>query len=416
MKTNDNLLAPAAQKFYSALKSLERFDKCNDFFDNVSSLDNFLSEYRNVTFVLQKSFSNAGLLSIYEEFRNKYLNDKLSKWFVDKRNEVLKEQPFPLQKTIVATIYEGVTYSILVSRHFSAEDDATYESIIKSLRNYLRNYSSIEIYFSVEFLYNEIETDENVFDKLFQGISKMYNFIMALNDRINDNGTLFHDIIDKINNLILLKANKSDLFIDDYVYYADVDEFERGSRFYIRLPETRIALSNIINNDIPWNVKDKSHHLFLYITSLHAQIYVMQRHRVMPTFFILYKDDTILIDSFDASLRTTFYRKINEVAERILAESGNIKSVIFVHEMWSYSSMNVLKKKYNDRVSTENPISLLACHMVDESIKSKSYYFEESKIDSKEYVFDKLKNGLDVASNLSFMTPILRSFEALKKI
>ena len=55
MATNDNLLVPAAQKLYSALSSLERFSKHNDFFDNISSLDSFLSEYRNVTFVIQKS-------------------------------------------------------------------------------------------------------------------------------------------------------------------------------------------------------------------------------------------------------------------------------------------------------------------------------------------------------------------------
>lgn len=53
MATNDNLLVPAAQKLYSALSSLERFSKHNDFFDNISSLDSFLSEYRNVTFVIQ---------------------------------------------------------------------------------------------------------------------------------------------------------------------------------------------------------------------------------------------------------------------------------------------------------------------------------------------------------------------------
>lgn len=38
MATNDNLLVPAAQKLYSALSSLERFSKHNDFFDNISSL------------------------------------------------------------------------------------------------------------------------------------------------------------------------------------------------------------------------------------------------------------------------------------------------------------------------------------------------------------------------------------------
>ena len=47
------LLYPAYQKLYSALCHLERFDKEANFFDNISSLDAFFSEYRNITFVIQ---------------------------------------------------------------------------------------------------------------------------------------------------------------------------------------------------------------------------------------------------------------------------------------------------------------------------------------------------------------------------
>lgn len=61
MDSNNNLLVPAAQKLYSALSSLERFSKYNNFYDNISSLDNFLSEYRNVTFVIQKSLAHTNL-------------------------------------------------------------------------------------------------------------------------------------------------------------------------------------------------------------------------------------------------------------------------------------------------------------------------------------------------------------------
>ncbi len=50
-----SLLTPALQKFYNALKSLERFSVENSFFDNVGSIDTFLFEYRSVTYVLQSS-------------------------------------------------------------------------------------------------------------------------------------------------------------------------------------------------------------------------------------------------------------------------------------------------------------------------------------------------------------------------
>lgn len=98
----DNLLFPAFQKFYSAVSSLERFNTENNFFDNISSLDIFFSEYRNITFVIQKSLKNTEYNSIYEKNRDKYLTDH---WFVEKRNETIKQQPFQLIKHIEITVF-----------------------------------------------------------------------------------------------------------------------------------------------------------------------------------------------------------------------------------------------------------------------------------------------------------------------
>ncbi len=59
------------QKFYSALKNIEEFSISNDLFDNVSLLDNFFSEFRNITFIAQKSFTDIGIKREYENIRNK---------------------------------------------------------------------------------------------------------------------------------------------------------------------------------------------------------------------------------------------------------------------------------------------------------------------------------------------------------
>lgn len=58
----------------------------------------------------------------------------------------------------------------------------------------------------------------------------------------------------------------------------------------------------------------------------------------MPTFFVKYADDTIAIVSFDASLRTTFYRKINEIALKVKDE--DVDSVYLVSEFVSYGSVS----------------------------------------------------------------------------
>lgn len=61
------LLYPAYQKFYSALSNLERFNKESNFFDNISAIDSFFTEYRNITFVIQSSLAHTEHIGIYEK-------------------------------------------------------------------------------------------------------------------------------------------------------------------------------------------------------------------------------------------------------------------------------------------------------------------------------------------------------------
>lgn len=161
MDSNNNLLVPAAQKLYSALSSLERFSKYNNFYDNISSLDNFLSEYRNVTFVIQKSLAHTNLLHFYEETRDEFLSGDLGKWFIEKRNEVLKEHPFNLQKEVIITIYDSLSTLKIASKNFTAENDSDYSSLIEDLRMLLKSGDRIETSFSVEFIYKDLVDDKN---------------------------------------------------------------------------------------------------------------------------------------------------------------------------------------------------------------------------------------------------------------
>ena len=72
------LLFPAYQKLYSALSHLERFDKESNFFDNISAIDNFFNEYRNITFVMQESLRHTEHFDAYEKNRDQFLTDH---WF-----------------------------------------------------------------------------------------------------------------------------------------------------------------------------------------------------------------------------------------------------------------------------------------------------------------------------------------------
>lgn len=58
-----------------------------------------------MTFALQKSLAHTDYLSVYEKLRDKHLKNPHCSWLVIKRNEVLKEAPFPLEKQLILRIY-----------------------------------------------------------------------------------------------------------------------------------------------------------------------------------------------------------------------------------------------------------------------------------------------------------------------
>ncbi len=178
------ILYTAYQKFYSALNCLERFDKEKDFFVNISCLDEFFSEFRNITFVLQKAIAHTKYVSLYEENRDKYLAD--CKWFVEKRNEVTKQQPFQLVKQIEVSIYFP-SYGInILSRKFTVENDIEFSVLLDELKGFLSIDEANEVFFSAKFSFYEKNTDEDLYDKLMHGVKSMKLFLEAMDRGISE--------------------------------------------------------------------------------------------------------------------------------------------------------------------------------------------------------------------------------------
>ena len=421
MISNDGLLAPAAQKLYSAFVNLEKFSRHNDFFDNVASLDSFLSEYRNVTFVLQKSLANANQSETYERLRDKFLLGDIGKWLKDKRNEVLKEHPFNLVKLVEITIYDSVEPSKLTTKQFTAEDDKDYSTIIDKIHEFLKVLPRGEISFSIEYIYKEEGTDDNLFDKLFIGIEMMLNFFNALRKEINDQSKLFQEIMEKISNLKIHRLNTTDLFVEDLVYYKSSDKIEHGWRIELRMPDIKFSLDKMPGVDIPLQNygldvdANEMHGLFLKILHFYMFLFIHQRH-IMTTIFIVNHDMQADILSFDASTRSTFYRKIIDISEKI-KNDRDIVSIFIIHECWSYPNKpEILYKNYEERVATENPISTFAGHMINENLEIYSYHFEEDKLKYHEYIINTINETAKtkLINPPIFMAPIYNAFNSRK--
>ena len=130
----DDRMKNVYQKFYSCLNLLSKISSNGEYIDNISYIDAFLSEYRNITFVLQKQFSDKKSKEIYIDLRNAFLvDDRRLNILVDFRDETVHEKPFDLKIEVVCSIYLksplklGImscnAYDKLIKRKFIDEND-----------------------------------------------------------------------------------------------------------------------------------------------------------------------------------------------------------------------------------------------------------------------------------------------------
>lgn len=413
---SNGLLYPAMHKFYSALNSLEQFRKGNNFFDNISYLDNFFSEYRNITFVLQKSLAHTEYECIYNKNRETYLLNETCKWFVDKRNEVLKQHPFKLEKKISITLYSPLTSIALPERVFTIENDVEYSSIIESLRAFLISINSIEIFFSVEFSFYEIGKDKELYDNFILGIRNMKAFMLAMKSAIKEKCELCDQLEQKISELNFDRIPKDMLFIDDYVYYGQDSRFEKASRMEIVMPELSIKMPLSGFYKLLSKESNDKRNVFDDFITLHIAIFSMQK-ALMPTFMIVYEDETFALKSFHASIKTTMYRTINDIAKRI--EPDKIKSIFYVTEMLEYAKdcdnyKEALEMSSNDRAKYKTS-ELLCFYLINRDLKFISHSFDSEKIDNMEYVASILKKQSEENIIINFLRPIISAFEKINK-
>ena len=143
-----SLLAPALQKFYSALKSLERFSTENSFFDNTSSIDTFLSEFRSVTFALQTSLRRKDHPD-YIKNRDAILakDPIISKWLNDQRVTIIHQHPFNLKKILRVVVYDSGNAVELKKYDQTVEKEEPFGTYLQVVRNSFLAVQTPEIYF-----------------------------------------------------------------------------------------------------------------------------------------------------------------------------------------------------------------------------------------------------------------------------
>lgn len=336
MEQNDKIIIPFLQKVYSALKHLDDFSVSNDFYDNISDFDGFFSEYRSSTFILQKSLGGNSN-SIYQKNLKEFLlkDEQLSKWMNDKRVDSVHKQPFNLHKHLQVFAYSAISSEIILEKEYTIEYDESFEKLQKELISEFEKQNPIEVNFSLVYFFTEENKKVDAFGLSMKAIKAMMAFMVAMYKDLNIQDSTCATLLEKNIELANSIDGKTFTFIRDYCYLTKMHRFIGEEILESNIPYNKMPVGKIYEN---FGVKRQLYDDFAFFVSMHSQIYLKQHQHIMPTFFVKYADDTIAIVSFDATLRTTFYRKINEIALKVKNEE--VEAVYYVTEFVTYGSIS----------------------------------------------------------------------------
>lgn len=408
------LLYPAYQKLYSSLSNLERFNKEANFFDNITAIDSFFNEYRNITFVLQSSLKHTEFFTAYEKNKDKYLTDH---WFVEKRNETIKQKPFPLIKEIKITLYLPFGGFTVCEKKFSVENDKPLDSLLSELKKMLVEIDKHEVCFSVSFFFHEENSDIDLLEKVCNGISSMKKFMESMDNDVGEDCQLCNQLKDQIDKIHFADMALDFLTVNDYTYYPDKDLFDKAERISLILGEGNkkvathrplIEMTNSKNLNYDGTV-------FGNFTFLHAVIQSTQVNDIAPAIMVVYDDGTYDLDAFAADMKTTMYRKINEVAQ--LAYKQDVTEVCYA-SLYTQIRFNEDTPKTSFERIKQATSEILVSASINKHLDEKEYIFNREHLNDAAYVACVMKNGLNKELNISAnnLFPIRCAFEKKREI
>ena len=405
-----SLMYPAYQKYYSAICNLERFSIEKNFFDNISSLDNFFSEYRSVTLVMQKSLAHTQYAELYQNV-SKGIWDK---FFNDQRVKAIHAHPVEFIKKIEITVYYPDDSISVLSQDFSVENDVPLSDLIDSLKKFFERLHKIEVFFSDKFRFIEKDSGVDLWDKINEGIITMHRFMDIMYSEIGEKCPLCEKLRKKIDKVELLKGDKDFCCNVDYVYYPKQERFEKGGKMTAFLGskfdcvEKRQSLKSFISAPLlkHWtSIFEK----FVFLNT------IIGSTDLMPTIMTVYQDDTYDLDIFNADIKTTFYRKINNAAKKIICNEVKevFVMVIYVQINYEENLINMTSKERIEKATNE----FLSFMKVDNNLNEEEYIFDSKYINQIEYIAYVMKNGKQkkLVMGSTNMKPIIEAFKKQNK-
>lgn len=394
---NHAILVAALQKYYSALKSLDEFGKYGDFFDDVSNLDKFFSEFRNITFVIKKNLKSEENNKVYEELRERFLEDDKMKWFVKVRNKTIKENPFKLKKELSIDLYLPYGIYRLQDPCLVVDVDTSFNNALDYIRSvFFEKFGLVEVFFTSTIAFKEGNDTYDLYPKIKDGVNRMNQFIEEMDKKFPCNCEMCLTLKEKIQKLFFEIQFKELRFTRDYTLEKGkkVVEGEQVNMFF-STPNAQIVspseLRFTLDNPIFGKYKGCLRELFIQFAKMHTVIFQMQEKNITPVFMLVYSNQTYRMIPFAATTKTTFYRKVQEIVD--LKDFAEISAVFFCGEYYTYdveqfSLINEIP--YSDRICHAKK-EILTFVMMAKGMEEVTITLDESRLDDMQYVAGQFK-------------------------
>ena len=362
---------------------------------------------------MQKSFNTKVLKEYYRKKQEEFLNDDSLRWFIDKRNETVKENPFKLEKEVDVYAYLPDFCGKIIDSRLSVDNDIPLETLEQVIKAYLVKYNKgPDIYFSIDILFKENGSEIDIYSKIKNGIIIIDNFINAVIADYPCKSLKCTNIIEQINDL------KTKIFLKDFSFSWDYtienNEIIWGPQVEMGTYDKNghpILMSNLripINKNLPidQDTINDDMQLFKFYAFMHYTIFKSQNNNIMPTFIIIYEDNTVSYIPFVTTVKTTYYKKARFV-ERI-ARKENVRVIYYIGENYYYpiEIINEIQQVYSERIKHAST-TLLSINMISKKYEHiVTISFDTKNIDCETYAVNQINNPCE-EENCFWLNPIL---------
>lgn len=411
------LLTTMYQKFYAALQSMRRLQTEKDLFLNISCLDNFFSEMRSTTLVLQKSLAHTDFFDLYKQLCQKWLSGSDCKWLADTRNDTIHESSFKLEKKLVLIRYISSGVVEKKEHSFNIEEYANEAKLEEDFKRYISTLPDEEIFFTIQYEYCEQGKSLNILTRMSDCIRKMHAFIIEISNAVKDESVETIALQQRVEKLVPEVVGGNSLFMRDYSYSKKQNSFRQAEVFEPLKTIPHIIKEEAYISDMfpAASLKVKYLKSFLCFTLHHALAYVMQQYYLMPTIAIVKEDGTMEFDMFVATEKTMIYRKIDETARRVKEE--NIVAVYVVYEVYTYQkNKDIFKLSQEERLATCSPITNFAFSYVIVGGQNRTFLCPQEKLilANNQYVKEILETYASQKGEciMNSLMPIIEAFKS----